>query len=148
MTQEEARELHIMLLSLAGIFHEKFLFYFRKCNNFPPEVKKNLFKIINILYEFNSMTPTAIGKMLDIEKGSLTTMIDQLEGMGFVVRGADSKDRRKLLLSLSENGREQMDKIMDEYTKSLVDLFEDIDPEDFKHCIDSFRYVVAFLKGI
>lgn len=148
MTQEEARELHILLLSLLGIFHEKFSFKFRQHSHFPPEVKKNLLKIINILYENDQLTSTEIGRILDIEKGSLTTMIDQLEGMGFVNRAADPNDRRKCLLSLSETGKEQMDKTMEQYTQSVAEIFGGKKPEELQQFRDNLRYVVAFMKGI
>ena len=35
------------------------------------------------------MIPTEIGKLLDVERGSLTALIDQLEEMGLVKRCND-----------------------------------------------------------
>jgi DNA-binding MarR family transcriptional regulator len=148
MKHEEAKELHVLLVTVIAAFHEKFLLKFRRHNHFCPQVKKNQMKILNILYHYDGLTPTGIGKMLDIEKGSLTTMIDQLEAMDFVIRTVDPDDRRKFLLSLSEAGRQQMDKTMEQYTAGLADLFQDIDPKEMDMFVNSLKYVVDFVKKL
>ncbi len=148
MTQEEARELHISLMTLMGIFHKKFLIHFRKNSNFPPEVKKNLMKILNILNFVDQLTCTELGRILDIEKGSLTTMIDQLEGLGYVNRTAAPNDRRKIFLTISETGRELMDKTMEQYTRSLVEMYGETAPEAYQEFCGHLRAVTAFMKGL
>lgn len=41
---------------------------------------------------------------LNIEKGSLTTMVDDLAKKGYILRSRDTKDRRKYILSLTNIG--------------------------------------------
>lgn len=144
----EAKELHDLLFSFMGLLHEKFILRFRRKHSVWPWMKKNHAKIISILYQHEYLTSTSIGKMLDIEKGSLTTLIDQLEEKGVVMRREDPGDRRKILISLSPAGRNEMDKVMDFYTRKLNDFFQEVDPEELKRFIASLRYVVAFLKKI
>jgi DNA-binding MarR family transcriptional regulator len=146
MDFREAKELHDLLYAFMGMFHEKFILRFRRDYHGLPWMKKNHAKIINILYQHDHLTPTEIGKMLDIEKGSLTTLIDQLEEKGMAIRLEDPSDRRKILISLSPAGRTEMDKIMDFYTHKLNDFFQDVDPGEIKRFIASLRYVVSFLK--
>lgn len=43
---------------------------------------------------------------LNIEKGSLTTMVDDLSKKGYVLRNRDTKDRRKYILSITQDGEE------------------------------------------
>ncbi|HHW61904.1 MAG TPA: MarR family transcriptional regulator [Syntrophomonadaceae bacterium] len=148
MDQEEARELHVLLFAFLGMFHEKFLLTFRKENKFPANIKKNQGKILNMLYHSDKLTSTELGRRLDIEKGSLTSMIDQLEEMELVVRSLDPDDRRKFLLSLSPAGRQEMDKMMDKYTENLIELFADVIPQEQEQFFTSLRYVVEFMNRL
>lgn len=148
MTQEEARELHVLLFNFLGMFHEKFILTFRKENSFSPGIKKNQGKIINMLYHNDKLTSTELGRRLDIEKGSLTTMIDQLEEMDLVVRSLDPDDRRKFLLSLSPAGRQEMEKMMHKYTESLMELFAEVTPQEQEQFFSSLRYVVEFMGSL
>lgn len=148
MNKKEAKEMHWLLLTFAGLFHKKFLLNLRKRSRFEPRVKKNQAKIINMLYQHDGLTSTEVGKMLDIEKGSLTTILDQLEEMGFIIRTVDTNDRRKILLSLTALGREQMEQTMNVYTDTLIDLFKDVNSEEMNKFLNSLRYVVDFMKRI
>lgn len=148
MDLHEAKELHNLLFSFIGMFHEKFLCRYRQHYDGNPRIKKNHVKIISILYQHDHLIPTEIGKMLDIEKGSLTALIDQLEEMGLVIRSADPYDRRKLLISLSASGRDEMNKIMDHHTRNLSVFFNEVDSGEVKQFVASLRYAVDFMKKL
>lgn len=148
MNKEQAEEMHILLFTFMGSFHEKFLVYFRQHQDFPSQLKKNQTKIISILYHHEGLTSTELGKMLDIEKGGLTTIIDQLEHMGLVTRSPDPHDRRKQQLLLSPAGRAEMDKVMDSYTESLINMFKDVDQTQLLNFMDSLRFAVNFMQEI
>ena len=148
MDFQETRELHDLLFTFMGMFHEKFLIRFRQEYDSLPWMKKNHAKIISILYQHNHLTSTEIGKMLDLEKGSVTNLIDQLEEKDMVIRDDDSSDRRKNLISLSIAGRDEMHRVMNFYTQRLDDFFRDVDPDETRHFVASLRYVVAFMKNI
>lgn len=47
---------------------------------------------------------TDLCSKLNIEKGSLTSMVDDLTDKGYVVRERDLADRRKYLINITENG--------------------------------------------
>jgi DNA-binding MarR family transcriptional regulator len=148
MNLQEAKELHDLLFTLIGIFHKKFLSRYRRHYDGYPGIKKNHIKIISVLYQYDHLIPTEISKMLDIEKGSLTTLIDQLEEMGLVTRCDDPRDRRKFLISLSTAGRHEMNKIMDNYTQNLSVFFHDVDPGELRQFTASLRFAVEFMKKL
>lgn len=148
MNFQEAKELHNLLFTFSGIFHKKFLSHYRRYYDCYPLLKKNHVKIISVLYQYEHLIPTEIGKMLDIERGSLTALIDQLEEMGLVERCDDPQDRRKLLISLTPAGRGEMGKIMDSYIQNLCSIFRDADPEQLKQFTASLRFAVEFMKKL
>ena len=148
MYREDAKEIHILLMTFMGAIHEKFFINMRKYNISCSQISKNQIKIINVLYQNDGLTATEIGKMLDIEKGSLTAMVDQLKAMGLITRTIDVNDRRRVLLSLTAAGIEHMDKMMEVYSEAMADLFREVDPQDMEEFIDHLRHLTEFMAKL
>ncbi|MDS1029768.1 MarR family transcriptional regulator [Bacillota bacterium LX-D] len=148
MELEQAKELHSLMFKFMGIFHEKFIAHFRRHFQFEPKLKKNHGKTIHILYQHDGLTATELGKMLDLEKGGLTTIIDQLEEMGLVKRVVDFDDRRKTLLFLTRAGREQMDQAIEELTSGFSNIFHGVSPEEIEDFMLNLKSVVNFLQKL
>lgn len=148
MDKEQALELHVLLFSFMGRFHDKFFMNYRQHLDTVFPLKKNQTKIISVLYHRNGLTSTELARMLDIEKGGLTSIIDQLEQMNLVVRRPDAHDRRKQLLSLSEQGRRLMEQVMERYTESIQEQFKLVDQQELDQFINSLRCVVDFMEKV
>ena len=148
MNDTKAKELHLLLFSFMGTFHRKILVDIRHCIDVQPKLKKNQSKIMHILYQMDSLTPTELGGMLDIEKGGLTTIVDQLVEMGLLIRGSDPDDRRKILLSLSADGRKYMGSVMQSFSQRIMELFQDVDPEELDQYIVNLRSVTNFMQKL
>lgn len=148
MNLEEARELHELLFTIMGMFHDKFLRRFHQhCGGDSP-MKKNHAKILGILHKHQPLIPTEIGRMLDIEKGSLTTLIDQLQDWGLVIRCDDPGDRRKSLISLSTQGMEEMNQAAEHHAEMLKLIFQDIDVEEVRQFMASLRYTANIMQKL
>ena len=143
MDREQALELHVLLFTFMGKFHEKFFMNYRQHLDLAIPLKKNQSKIISMLYHHNGLTSTEIAKMLNIEKGGLTTIIKQLEQMGLVVRHSDPRDRRRQQLNLSEQGRQEMEQVMEHYTGSIMK--KQIDEQELIEFMNSLRNVINFM---
>lgn len=148
MNDSEARELHDLLFGFMDMFHEKFLHRFRQRNESSSAMKKNHIKIIVMLYRFESLTSTEIAKMLDIEKGSVTTLIDQLTESGFVVRCDVAHDRRKSLILLTDSGKAQMEFIIDNHIQSMHELLRDVASNELDQFVDNLKSVVKFMNQL
>lgn len=148
MKFDELEELHELLFCTLGLFHEKFLHRFRKESEQYPGIKKNHIKIIGFLYRNPFLTATEIAKMLNMEKGSLTTLIDLLEQYGLVNRYEDHQDRRKTLISLTDAGRAEMENVMSDTIQRLNKILDDVDPDELQDFVASLKHVVEFMKKI
>lgn len=148
MKFEELQVLHELLFCTLGLFHEKFLHRFRKESEQYPGIKKNHIKIIGFLYRNPVLTATEIAKMLNMEKGSLTTLIDLLAEYGLVNRYEDHQDRRRTLISLTDAGRAEMENVMRNTIQCLNEILADVDPDELQDFIASLRHVVEFMKKI
>ncbi|MGI6553131.1 MAG: MarR family winged helix-turn-helix transcriptional regulator [Bacillota bacterium] len=144
----EAKELHLLLFSFLGIFHKKFLLPLRRRYDYCLPLKKNQGKVLHVLYQFDRLTPTELSKMLDIEKGSLTTVVNRLVEMGMVTRSSDPTDRRRVLLSLSSRGREKMERVMQKHLHHLMHIFRDVEQEDMERFFANLRNTVEFMKKL
>lgn len=148
MTYEELRGLHDLLFKTMGLFHEKFLRQFPKESQQYPGIKKNHIMIIGFLYQNEILTATQIAKMLNMEKGSLTTLIDQLEGFGLVIRCEDVNDRRKTLISLTDAGKSEMEDIMRNSIQRMNEILDNTDPDTLMKFVDSLKYASEFMQKI
>ncbi len=148
MTYEELRELHDLVFKTKGLFHEKFICQFSKESQQNPGIKKNHLMIIGFLYQNQVLTATEIAKMLNMEKGSLTTLIDQLEEFGLIIRSEDVNDRRKVLISLTAAGKEEMEATIRNSTERMSEILRNADPDELLKFVDSLRYAVEFMQKI
>jgi DNA-binding MarR family transcriptional regulator len=82
--------------------------------------------------------PTNLGKCLDLQKGSLTSMIDALEKEGLVFRKGDPADRRKTLICLTEKGKEYRNWLTGEFEKNASEVITKLEEED----------LIAYQKGL
>jgi DNA-binding MarR family transcriptional regulator len=62
-------------------------------------------KVLMIVEKLQGATMTHLSHMAGLEKGSFTAVADRLIAAGFVERGRDPQDRRKIILLLTEEGR-------------------------------------------
>ena len=59
------------------------------------------FEVLELLLHKGSMTMSAIGEKVLLANASMTSVIDRLDGRGFVARKNDDKDRRVRMVDLT-----------------------------------------------
>ena len=59
------------------------------------------------------LSPTRLRKYAVLTSGAMTTRLDRLEEAGYVQRSMDPRDRRGILVSLTEEGRELADRAIE-----------------------------------
>ncbi len=59
------------------------------------------------------LTPTELSRATMLTTGAMTNRLDRLESAGLVERSADPNDRRGVLVSLTAEGRERVDRALD-----------------------------------
>ncbi|MPN62876.1 hypothetical protein SDC9_210629 [bioreactor metagenome] len=92
--------------------------------------------------------PTTLGKCLDLQKGSLTSMIDALEKEGLVYRRGDPGDRRKILVSLTEKGQSYRDWIKEKLEQNCSEVMSRLAEEDIAAYQESLKTILDTLKKL
>ena len=146
MENSKFEELHGLYISLIPLL--------QKCNtreNIDRSDKlgnKNQTMAIMIIAKAGTITMTALSKFINMEKGSLTTLIDSLEKIGYVKRLDDPTDRRKKMLSLTAEGISQMETIEEQSKKVFADMISKLNESEIDEMFISLKSLVKILRKI
>lgn len=77
----------------------------------PNDLSQHHFAILKLLKEKETLNITEVVEALSITKPQMTTSADKLIKIGYITRENKYSDRRKLFLSLTEEGREAVEQI-------------------------------------
>ena len=84
------------------------------------DVNKTQLRALVFMKNYGEISMTELCEKLNIEKGSLTSMIDDLSKKGYVYREKNLKDRRKYMIVITEEGK----KIAADFTEKLSNDLE------------------------
>ncbi len=147
MNNNRLKELHKLYYNLIPLFYKCKNFYIDK-NRTDDLCNKNQSMAIMIIGKAGEITPTTLSKFINMEKGSLTTIIDSLEEKRLVNRSCDSHDRRKVILSLTSDGMEYMNTIEEQSQKGLALMVANLNEREIDQMYDSLNTLVKMLKKI
>ncbi|SHI06996.1 MarR family winged helix-turn-helix transcriptional regulator [Sporanaerobacter acetigenes] len=133
------------LIKFMSLFHRLFSPTFKKETNDKYSCNKNQVKTIMIIGRAEKVTPTILGKCMDMEKGSLTSLIDSMEKMGLVYRVNDEKDRRKTWIYLTDEGEKYYINQEKKFMARIKEVFGTLSEKDVKEFNDSLKTIVTIL---
>ncbi|MGF7058020.1 MarR family winged helix-turn-helix transcriptional regulator [Brassicibacter mesophilus] len=147
MKEQNLKQINNLFFEFFPLFHQKLGPVFHKHNE-DNKCNKNQNKAIMLIGRHNKITPSKLGKYLDLRKGSLTTLIDSLEKMNLVEREIDPSDRRKTLLHLTSQGKEYLKLRNLEFEQNLINLFDKLSEKEIEDFAYSLKQVVNTMKKI
>jgi DNA-binding MarR family transcriptional regulator len=92
------------------------------------------------LHVSGAVTVGELARHLDIGAAAATEVVDKLERLGTVVRTRRADDRRKLVVHLTDHGREVIGEIYDEFTTRIEEAAARFDA-------DQRTVIAAFTAG-
>src|SRR3712207_1769883 len=132
-----------LVKSLPKLYNE---FYLEDIKKFisGKNINKTQLRALTFIKNYGAINMTELCNMLNIEKGSLTTMIDDLVEKGYVERVNDKKDRRRYIIVMTEGGDELSDSFMTFLKESLEKKISEIGVDDMASVIDSMEKIIQF----
>ena len=103
-----------------------------------------------ILNSYSSLSMSALARKLAVSKQQLTKIADALVGRGLVDRRADEGNRRVVLLSLTEAGRDVIAALKDEAAKRMEAQFAHLSADelrDFAAAADTLHRLLEKIKN-
>lgn len=129
MKDDKLKQITQLFLEFHPLHQRKITSLFSKGTSDPYNCNRNQIKAIMIIGNNKEIIPTLLGKCLGLQKGSLTTLLDQLEKINLIKRTNHPDDRRKILISLTDLGNEYRELKINQFEIELSALFEGL-PED------------------
>ena len=80
-------------------------------------------RVLKILYHQGPLTQRVLQEKLGIQPGSMSEISAKLEHKGFLIREKDPSDKRKILLTLTEAGREDVEQYQRQAAKKHFSYF-------------------------
>lgn len=137
-----------LLNELTSLFHEKLGTAYRDFKDENIKCKKNQKKALLIASKHEKITASELGKKLEMEKGSLTSLVDSLQALGFIEKENDPVDRRKALLSLTSQGNNYVKAMRQAFKEHLLYLLADKSDDEIDEFLNSLEKVILFLKKL
>ena len=100
---------------------------------------------INFLME---ATPTIISQAINIQKGSLTTIIKSLIKLDLITKEYDNNDDRRYYLSLTDKGNAFIEYKQKKQEEELNQLFSRLNESDVEKISEGFHILSNYLKQI
>jgi DNA-binding MarR family transcriptional regulator len=122
---------------------------------FGAEMRENLGYVNLTLEEFKvlielrtgSRTHGSLSRDLEVSTGAMTNRLDKLEREGLVSRARDPNDRRGVLLSLTDAGRERLDAYIDRGAHRERQLLEGLTQTDKRRLNDLLAKLLDSLRA-
>ena len=103
------------------------------------DVNKTQLRALMIIKNSGAISMTALCNKLNIEKGSLTSMVDDLSEKGYVTRERDITDRRKYLITITESGEDIASDFVERLKIKLQEKLFKLSDEDQKKYIEAVK---------
>ena len=110
------------------------------------DVNKTQLRALVFIKNYGSISMTDLCAKLNIEKGSLTSIVDDLTQKGYVVREKHSADRRKYLIAITNKGELLADDFMSKLNVCLEEKFYKLTEEDrdkYVEAINTLQYILS-----
>jgi DNA-binding MarR family transcriptional regulator len=87
------------------------------------------FNQFRILKKFKNTPKIEVKILLEeikIKKGNLTRIIDKLVKMGYVIRGREELDRRKVFVEITKEGSVYLNQLLEKEKKFVLEFYKNI----------------------
>ena len=109
------------------------------------DVNKTQLRALVFMRNYGEISMTELCAKLNIEKGSLTSMIDDLSKKGYVYREKNLKDRRKYMIVITEEGKQIAADFTEKLSNDLEEKFFKLNTEDREKYLDAIETLETLL---
>jgi DNA-binding MarR family transcriptional regulator len=96
----------------------------------PYGVTSPQYKVLIMIARFCAETPADLCRMLSLDSGSMTRMLDRLEQKDLLARSRSDADRRQVRLVLTEDGKKLSDLLPEMGAKAMNEMVGVLDSEE------------------
>lgn len=109
-------------------------------------VNKTQLRALVFMKNYGEISMTELCAKLNIEKGSLTSMIDDLSKKGYVYREKNLKDRRKYMIVITEEGKKIAADFTEKLSNDLEAKFFKLDTDEREKYLEAIETLETLLN--
>ena len=91
-------------------------------------------------------TPSQLASALQASSGRISTLLSSLEKKGWVTRDIDSKDRRIIRVNLTDSGREQSHRMIEEMRSAICWIFSQMGERRTREFVDLVSEFTTYMS--
>lgn len=95
----------------------------------------------------DAMTAGNLARSVSLSQGTVTSILDRMEKRGYVQRTRDQEDKRKVLISLSLEGREALDAAPRPLQESFIEAFQGLSDWEQNLLLSSLQRVAEMMDA-
>ena len=104
------------------------------------------FYILTTLYREKVLSSGNLAKSLDVRNSTITSLVDRLVKLSLVKRRRDERDRRIVLVELTDKGKKLTEKLLTLRKERLKEIVKELPEEKVKEIYESIKRVKEILK--
>jgi MarR family 2-MHQ and catechol resistance regulon transcriptional repressor len=94
------------------------------------DITMNQFQVLEVLYHRGDMSIGSITKLTMSTSGNITVVVKNLKRDGYLETTPDNKDKRTSIVSISQKGKELIEKLFPNHAKNFEEYFKVLDDEE------------------
>ncbi|MDX1524321.1 MAG: MarR family transcriptional regulator [Anaerolineae bacterium] len=101
-----------------------------RCHDSVDDLSDSQFGTLDMLFHLGPLHQNAIGKRLLVSKSNVVAIVDQLEQRGLVSRERSREDRRRIVVHLTEAGRNLVQRLFPAHAAAITEEFSCLTPAE------------------
>lgn len=127
------------------IYSSLYLEYLKQYSS-TKNVNKTQLRALLFISNYGDISMTELCTKLNIEKGSLTSMVDDLTNKEYVIRNRDLKDRRKFFISITNKGNKLALDFIESFSTKLEEKLSKLTHEEQKRYLEAITTLHEILN--
>lgn len=107
---------------------------------FDPTLQPASFLIVRWLLSYGPATATLLAESTAMDRSSVSRLVTQLKQLGYVISETHPEDRRGVLISLTESGREKASNAIKEKEKEFYKRISNWEDSELKTFVEMLKY--------
>ncbi|SER61889.1 MarR family winged helix-turn-helix transcriptional regulator [Psychrobacillus sp. OK032] len=141
--QNNALKLFVVLSRAHKVIHECTNQFFQENGLNPTE-----FAVLELLYHRGKQPLQQIGNKILLASGSITYVVDKLEGRGYINRVSSATDRRVTFAEITDEGTAFMDELFPRHEQQLQQLMDVLSEEEKDQTIELLKKLGLSIKDL
>ena len=137
----------IKMLKTSHLLNQNLFDDFKNMNLDQP-LNKSQLNVLMYIYGDGKNTMSSLCEKTELKRGSMTSVIDSLEVLNLVQRQRDEEDRRRIFITLTQEGQQLAISIKDNMNQYLKERLKHLSEEEMQLFIQGLNQLSMFNKKL